>query len=186
MEALSLQSCGRKDLVLYVMGNNTCFLTALWKQREGDGACGNKQGQKGFLEEVRSGLFGLGPPHLSLPGLSPAFTLTCPRFVGSLCSWVWPEAPIALPSPHGPRATLYHPAVQVVLRTKGLPGNQAWSQSAADRIRSLKWTGTQKEGRGSEKRPPPILPQAEATVLPSAWHGGGQPCFPAPPHHPPH
>lgn len=40
----------------------------------------------------------------------------------------------------------------------------------------------QKEAGGTEERPPPRLPLAEATVLPSTWHCGGQPCFPAPPH----
>lgn len=137
MEALS-PVMWEKGPLLCVMANNTGFLPALWKQREGDRACGNKQGQRGFLEEVRSGLFGPGPPHLSLPGLSPVFTLIRPASLeasGLGSNWMHPWR---LPSPHGPRATLYQPVVQGVLRTKGLPGNQDWSQSATDRIRSLK------------------------------------------------
>lgn len=95
-----------------------------------------------------------------------------------------------LPFPRVPRATLHQPGVQGVLRTRALPGSQAWSQGAADRIRSLQRWGP--GGSRAEPCPPPTLLLAQAAVLPSTWHcrgqpmaPGGQPCSPAPPHQPP-
>lgn len=90
------------------------------------------------MEEVRSQLFGPGPPHLSSAGLTSAFTLMWPvsleaSFHGSSQMHTWRP-----PFLHVPWATLHQLVVQGVLRTKALPGNQDWSQGTTDRIRNVK------------------------------------------------